>query len=35
MRVPVHDYQPKRWGPAEMTGRMAPFGGWLDPVAGA
>ena len=32
--VPVHPYEPGQWGPAEAA-RLAPPGGWSDPVVRA
>src|SRR5215469_9642903 len=29
--TPVHEYEPKTWGPAEAE-RLAPPGGWKNPV---
>ena len=29
--TPVHEYEPKTWGPAEAQ-RVAPPGGWQNPV---
>ena len=30
--TPVQEYEPGTWGPAEALTRIAPRGGWLDPV---
>jgi glucose-6-phosphate 1-dehydrogenase len=30
--TPVYEYEPGTWGPAEALTRIAPQGGWLDPV---
>ena len=30
--TPVYDYQPNSWGPAEVEQRVAPSGGWFNPV---
>jgi len=30
--TPVHEYEPGTWGPKEAGTRIAPPGGWLDPV---
>lgn len=30
---PVFEYEPGTWGPAEAEQRVAPLGGWLNPVA--
>jgi glucose-6-phosphate 1-dehydrogenase len=30
--TPVHEYEPGTWGPAEAQNRVAPQGGWLDPI---
>jgi glucose-6-phosphate 1-dehydrogenase len=30
--TPVHEYEPGTWGPIEALTRIAPRGGWLDPV---
>lgn len=31
--VPVYEYQPGTWGPPQVSGSVAPAGGWYDPVA--
>jgi len=33
--TPVHDYVPGTWGPAEVDARVAPPGGWQNPVVTA
>jgi glucose-6-phosphate 1-dehydrogenase len=30
--TPVHEYEPRTWGPAEASQSIAPPGGWHDPV---
>src|SRR5262249_15143167 len=30
--TPVHEYEPGTWGPSEALKRLAPQGGWIDPV---
>jgi glucose-6-phosphate 1-dehydrogenase len=30
--TPVYEYEPGTWGPAEADQRVAPSGGWLNPV---
>jgi len=30
--TPVQEYEPGTWGPPEALRRIAPLGGWLDPV---
>ena len=30
--TPVHQYEPKSWGPAEVDGQVSPPGGWQNPV---
>ena len=30
--TPVFDYEPKTWGPAEVEKKVAPSGGWVNPV---
>jgi glucose-6-phosphate 1-dehydrogenase len=30
--TPVHEYEPGTWGPKEVDERVAPPGGWQDPV---
>jgi glucose-6-phosphate 1-dehydrogenase len=32
--VPVKEYEPGTWGPAEADRLAAPFGGWHNPVPG-
>ena len=29
--VPVHEYEPGTWGPAQASASIAPDGGWFDP----
>jgi hypothetical protein len=29
--TPVHEYEPKTWGPREVE-RLTPAGGWVDPA---
>jgi len=29
--TPVHEYEPKSWGP-ELTERLSPPGGWQNPI---
>ncbi|MFA5718666.1 MAG: glucose-6-phosphate dehydrogenase [Desulfobulbaceae bacterium] len=31
-RTPVHEYEPKTWGPQQVDTRVAPAGGWHNPV---
>jgi glucose-6-phosphate 1-dehydrogenase len=31
--VPVYEYQPGTWGPPQVSGSVAPAGGWYDPLA--
>jgi glucose-6-phosphate 1-dehydrogenase len=33
--TPVYDYQPGNWGPIETAEKVAPEGGWNDPVIAA
>jgi glucose-6-phosphate 1-dehydrogenase len=28
----VYEYEPNTWGPREVNERVAPSGGWQDPV---
>ena len=30
--APVHEYEPGTWGPAEVSQKVVPAGGWQDPV---
>jgi glucose-6-phosphate 1-dehydrogenase len=30
--TPIHEYEPKTWGPAEALRNVTPPGGWQDPV---
>ena len=30
--TPVHEYEPKTWGPIEVDKNVSPAGGWHDPV---
>ena len=30
--TPVHEYEPKTWGPNEVDTIVSPAGGWHDPV---
>jgi len=30
--TPVFQYEPKTWGPAEVDKKVAPPGGWVNPV---
>jgi glucose-6-phosphate 1-dehydrogenase len=32
MKVPVREYEPGSWGPAERAGDVVPPGGWANPV---
>ncbi len=32
--TPVHEYEPKTWGPAEVDKIVSPAGGWHNPVVG-
>jgi len=32
MNVPVREYEPGTWGPAERAGDIAPPGGWANPT---
>ena len=32
---PVHEYEPGTWGPKEVDSRVAPPGGWQNPIARA
>jgi glucose-6-phosphate 1-dehydrogenase len=34
MRLPVRDYEPGTWGPADREGDIAPPGGWANPATG-
>jgi glucose-6-phosphate 1-dehydrogenase len=29
---PIFEYEPKTWGPSEVDAKVAPFGGWQNPV---
>ncbi len=33
--TPLHDYEPKTWGPADAMKGFAPHGGWSDPLVSA
>jgi glucose-6-phosphate 1-dehydrogenase len=30
--TPVHEYEPNTWGPSEAGEKVAPLGGWQNPV---
>jgi glucose-6-phosphate 1-dehydrogenase len=30
--TPVYEYEPGTWGPGEVDQRVAPSGGWLNPI---
>jgi glucose-6-phosphate 1-dehydrogenase len=30
--TPVYEYQPNTWGPNEVDQKLAPAGGWQNPV---
>ena len=32
-QTPVHNYEPKTWGPKEAEQQLAPTGGWHNPTA--
>jgi glucose-6-phosphate 1-dehydrogenase len=31
-KTPVHEYEPKTWGPAEVDKTVVPPGGWQNPT---
>ena len=29
---PIHEYEPQNWGPTEVDEKVAPPGGWHNPI---